>query len=99
VPGDQEVRRDLRRWVPEYQPAAAPALHSVAPATRASWSQTQRADCRWKKAPPGAFRFFYLLRFWYRFGFSNQTIRKKNYASICLKFWAAARWSTSDFRR
>jgi FlaA1/EpsC-like NDP-sugar epimerase len=36
VPGDQEVRRDLRRWVPEYQPAAAPALHSVAPATRAS---------------------------------------------------------------
>ena len=36
VPSDQEVRRDLRRWVPEYQPAAAPALHSVAPATRAS---------------------------------------------------------------
>ncbi|MFM0557347.1 nucleoside-diphosphate sugar epimerase/dehydratase [Paraburkholderia sediminicola] len=36
VPSDQEVRRDLRRWVPEYQPAAASALHSVAPATRAS---------------------------------------------------------------
>jgi FlaA1/EpsC-like NDP-sugar epimerase len=36
VPSDQEVRRDLRRWVPEYQPAAAPALVSVAPATRAS---------------------------------------------------------------
>ncbi len=34
VPSDQEVRRDLRRWVPEYQPAAAPALHSVAQATR-----------------------------------------------------------------
>ncbi|MGF6769018.1 FlaA1/EpsC-like NDP-sugar epimerase [Paraburkholderia sp. GAS199] len=30
VPSDQEVRRDLRRWVPEYQPATAPALHSVA---------------------------------------------------------------------
>ena len=26
---DDEVRRDLRRWVPEYQPAAAPALASV----------------------------------------------------------------------
>lgn len=30
VPSDQEVRRDLRRWVPEYQPATAPALESVA---------------------------------------------------------------------
>ena len=29
VPGDDEVRRDLRRWVPEYQPAAAPTLRSV----------------------------------------------------------------------
>lgn len=29
VPGDDEVRRDLRRWVPEYQPAAAPALLDV----------------------------------------------------------------------
>ncbi|PYE16614.1 FlaA1/EpsC-like NDP-sugar epimerase [Paraburkholderia silvatlantica] len=29
VPGDDEVRRDLRRWVPEYQPAVAPTLQSV----------------------------------------------------------------------
>lgn len=29
VPGDDEVRRDLRRWVPEYQPAMAPKLQSV----------------------------------------------------------------------
>ncbi len=29
VPNDDEVRRDLRRWVPEYQPAAAPVLTSV----------------------------------------------------------------------
>jgi FlaA1/EpsC-like NDP-sugar epimerase len=29
VPGDDEVRRDLRRWVPEYQPASAPKLQSV----------------------------------------------------------------------
>ncbi|WP_213297238.1 polysaccharide biosynthesis protein [Paraburkholderia sacchari] len=29
VPNDDEVRRDLRRWVPEYQPAAAPTLQSV----------------------------------------------------------------------
>lgn len=29
VPEDDEVRRDLRRWVPEYQPASAPALQSV----------------------------------------------------------------------
>ncbi|CAE6923434.1 UDP-N-acetyl-alpha-D-glucosamine C6 dehydratase [Paraburkholderia nemoris] len=36
VPSDQEVRRDLRRWVPEYQPAAAPALHSVTVVPRAS---------------------------------------------------------------
>jgi FlaA1/EpsC-like NDP-sugar epimerase len=36
VPSDQEVRRDLRRWVPEYQPAAAPALQSVAQVTRVS---------------------------------------------------------------
>lgn len=27
--GDAEVRRDLRRWVPEYQPATAPALKAV----------------------------------------------------------------------
>ncbi|WP_284145971.1 hypothetical protein [Burkholderia multivorans] len=26
---DDEVRRDLRRWVPEYQTAVAPALQSV----------------------------------------------------------------------
>ncbi|TDQ92446.1 polysaccharide biosynthesis protein [Paraburkholderia silvatlantica] len=30
VPGDDEVRRDLRRWVPEYQPASKPTLQSVA---------------------------------------------------------------------
>jgi hypothetical protein len=36
VPSDDEVRRDLRRWVPEYQPATAAALRSVSPATRAS---------------------------------------------------------------
>jgi FlaA1/EpsC-like NDP-sugar epimerase len=35
VPSDQEVRRDLRRWVPEYQPAAAPALQSVTGVHRA----------------------------------------------------------------
>ncbi|MEX3526388.1 MAG: nucleoside-diphosphate sugar epimerase/dehydratase [Burkholderia sp.] len=29
VLGDDEVRRDLRRWVPEYQPAAQPTLQSV----------------------------------------------------------------------
>jgi hypothetical protein len=26
---DQDVRRDLRRWVPEYQPTLAPPLQSV----------------------------------------------------------------------
>jgi hypothetical protein len=38
VPSDDEVRRDLRRWVPEYQPASsAPALRSVTTVvTRAS---------------------------------------------------------------
>ncbi|WP_321961153.1 nucleoside-diphosphate sugar epimerase/dehydratase [Paraburkholderia sp. J7] len=29
IPGDDEVRRDLRRWVPEYQPSSAPKLQSV----------------------------------------------------------------------
>ncbi|WP_321783628.1 nucleoside-diphosphate sugar epimerase/dehydratase [Paraburkholderia sp. J94] len=29
VPSDDEVRRDLRRWVPEYQPSVNPKLHSV----------------------------------------------------------------------
>jgi FlaA1/EpsC-like NDP-sugar epimerase len=29
VPADDEVRRDLRRWVPEYQPTLAPPLQSV----------------------------------------------------------------------
>ncbi|KVS42236.1 polysaccharide biosynthesis protein [Burkholderia ubonensis] len=29
VLGDDEVRRDLRRWVPEYQSTVAPVLHSV----------------------------------------------------------------------
>ncbi|AXL52880.1 multidrug MFS transporter [Paraburkholderia caffeinilytica] len=40
VPSDDEVRRDLRRWVPEYQPGSAPALRSVGnvgSVTRASW--------------------------------------------------------------
>jgi FlaA1/EpsC-like NDP-sugar epimerase len=37
VPSDDEVRRDLRRWVPEYQPAVTTALRSVVtPVTRAS---------------------------------------------------------------
>jgi hypothetical protein len=39
VLSDDEVRRDLRRWVPEYQPANAPPLRSVGnvtPITRAS---------------------------------------------------------------
>jgi FlaA1/EpsC-like NDP-sugar epimerase len=36
VPSDDEVRRDLRRWVPEYQPAKAAALRSVTPTTQAS---------------------------------------------------------------
>jgi FlaA1/EpsC-like NDP-sugar epimerase len=30
---DVEVRRDLRRWVPEYQPASLPALKAVSAAT------------------------------------------------------------------
>jgi FlaA1/EpsC-like NDP-sugar epimerase len=29
VPGDDEVRRDLRRWMPEYEPTAAPVLQSL----------------------------------------------------------------------
>jgi len=33
VPADDEVRRDLRRWVPEYQPNLAPPLQSVPTAT------------------------------------------------------------------
>ncbi|MFM0381942.1 polysaccharide biosynthesis protein [Paraburkholderia dipogonis] len=36
VLSDDEVRRDLRRWVPEYQPAGTPALRSVAAGPRAS---------------------------------------------------------------
>ena len=32
IPSDNEVRRDLRGWVPEYQPMVAPVLQSV-PAT------------------------------------------------------------------
>ncbi|CAD6540346.1 UDP-N-acetyl-alpha-D-glucosamine C6 dehydratase [Paraburkholderia kirstenboschensis] len=36
VPSDQEVRRDLRRWVPEYQPAVAASLSSVTAVPRAS---------------------------------------------------------------
>lgn len=30
---DDEVRRDLRRWVPEYRPAAAPTLSAIQPPT------------------------------------------------------------------
>jgi len=33
---DAEVRRDLRRWVPEYQPAKAPALKAVTAANQES---------------------------------------------------------------
>ncbi len=29
IPGDDEIRRDLRRWVPEYEPARRPALSVV----------------------------------------------------------------------
>ncbi|AUT60258.1 polysaccharide biosynthesis protein [Paraburkholderia terrae] len=35
VPGDDEVRRDLRRWVAEYQPTTAPVLQSVTSTTEA----------------------------------------------------------------
>ncbi|GAB7521200.1 polysaccharide biosynthesis protein [Paraburkholderia sp. 2C] len=31
VPTDDEVRRDLRRWVPEYQPATVPVVQSATP--------------------------------------------------------------------
>jgi hypothetical protein len=31
VPGDDEVRRDLRRWVAEYQPTSGPVLQSLKP--------------------------------------------------------------------
>ncbi|MEQ0777193.1 nucleoside-diphosphate sugar epimerase/dehydratase [Paraburkholderia tropica] len=34
VPTDDEVRRDLRRWVPEYQPSVNPKLKSVTSAER-----------------------------------------------------------------
>lgn len=34
VLADDEVRRDLRRWVPEYQPATTPKLQSVSPITQ-----------------------------------------------------------------
>ncbi|MBR8315531.1 polysaccharide biosynthesis protein [Burkholderia dolosa] len=36
VLSDDEVRRDLRRWVPEYQTAVAPVLQSVPVAARAA---------------------------------------------------------------
>ena len=48
VLGDDEVRRDLRRWVPEYQPAGAPALRSVGnvtSTTRASRPCTGESSC------------------------------------------------------
>ncbi|WP_392389442.1 polysaccharide biosynthesis protein [Burkholderia multivorans] len=35
VLSDDEVRRDLRRWVPEYQPTVAPTLHRVGYQARA----------------------------------------------------------------
>jgi FlaA1/EpsC-like NDP-sugar epimerase len=34
IPGDSEVRRDLKRWVPEYQSQVRPKLAAVGP-TRA----------------------------------------------------------------
>jgi hypothetical protein len=36
VPADDEVRRDLRRWVPEYLPATGTTVRTVTPATRVS---------------------------------------------------------------
>jgi FlaA1/EpsC-like NDP-sugar epimerase len=41
VLGDDEVRRDLRRWVPEYQPAVAPTLQSVASGGQSQVSSTR----------------------------------------------------------
>ncbi|WP_322030609.1 nucleoside-diphosphate sugar epimerase/dehydratase [Paraburkholderia sp. J76] len=43
VPGDDEVRRDLRRWVPEYQPAVAPTLQSVGTLSAHSREMSNRA--------------------------------------------------------
>ncbi|PXW23659.1 polysaccharide biosynthesis protein [Paraburkholderia caballeronis] len=42
VPGDDEVRRDLRRWVPEYQPVVLPTIHSV-PAGQNAMQQSHQA--------------------------------------------------------
>ncbi|QGZ62849.1 polysaccharide biosynthesis protein [Paraburkholderia acidisoli] len=36
IPGDDEVRRDLRRWVPDYSPATVPVLQSVPEVGRAA---------------------------------------------------------------
>jgi hypothetical protein len=41
VLSDEEVRRDLRRWVPEYQSAAVPLLHSLS--MRGSSSADERS--------------------------------------------------------
>ncbi|MEX3954892.1 polysaccharide biosynthesis protein [Trinickia sp. EG282A] len=38
VPPDDEVRRDLRRWVPEYQPAVPPVLQTVGSRAAANFS-------------------------------------------------------------
>ena len=38
IPDDAEVRRDLKRWVPEYAPAARPALRAIE-GSKASMSQ------------------------------------------------------------
>jgi FlaA1/EpsC-like NDP-sugar epimerase len=38
IPSDEEVRRDLRRWVAEYAPAVSPNLQSVATGTAGSAS-------------------------------------------------------------
>jgi len=39
IPGDSEVRRDLKRWVPEYQSQVRPKLTAV-PAPRAAGGST-----------------------------------------------------------
>ncbi|HET7400281.1 MAG TPA: polysaccharide biosynthesis protein, partial [Usitatibacter sp.] len=36
MPADAEVRRDLKRWVPEYQTQVRPRLTAVVPAARAA---------------------------------------------------------------
>jgi FlaA1/EpsC-like NDP-sugar epimerase len=40
IPGDSEVRRDLKRWVPEYQSQVRPRLTAVPPARAAGGAAT-----------------------------------------------------------